>query len=130
MSPQTDSDGAAPSGKSQRRRSDRWKAFIPVFVYGHGSGLEPFHEEAYSAVVSETGGLLVMTARVRLGQLLLITNRATQEERQCRVAYVGPRDSDQRAVAVEFIEPTAKFWRLTARSGNGSTGARKQNGSR
>jgi hypothetical protein len=108
---------APPSrAKSERRRSRRWKALIPIFVYGHGSGLEPFHEEAYSAVVSETGGLLVMNATVQLGQSLLLTNRATQEARKCRVAYVGARERDQPAVAVEFAEPTEDFWRLTERN--------------
>ena len=100
-----------------------------MFVYGYGSGIEPFHEEAYAAVVSENGGLLIMTARVQPGQLLLITNRATQEERECRVAYVGTRDPvDQPVVAVEFLEPAPAFWRLTKRDGNGSAGAGKQNG--
>ena len=58
-------------------------------------------------MVSETGGLLVMTTRVLPGHSLLITNRATQEERECRVAYVGANRST--AVAVEFIEPRRAF---------------------
>jgi hypothetical protein len=125
----TTAPGEAPeSARSERRRSRRWKAFIPVFVYGYGAGREPFHEEAYSAVVSENGGLLVMTARVQSGHSLLITNRATQEERECRVAYVGTREPDQPAVAVEFMEPAADFWRLTRPSQNESTDASKQNG--
>ncbi len=129
MNAHRNDDEAPESGEAERRRSNRWKAFIPVFVYGYGSGLEPFHEEAYSAVVSDNGGLLVMMARVRPGHLLLITNRATQEERECRVAYVGTRDSvDQPVVAVEFLEPAPTFWRLTKRDGNGSAGAGKQNG--
>jgi len=111
-----DSGGPPARPKSERRRSRRWKALIPIFVYGYGSGLEPFHEEAYSAVVSENGGLLVMSAAVHLGQSLLLTNRATQEQRRCRVAYVGARERDQPAVAVEFAEPTGEFWRLTERN--------------
>ena len=132
MNPQMDDEGAPESAKSERRRSNRWKAFIPVFVYGYGRGLEPFHEEAYSAVVSETGGLLVMTTRVLPGHSLMITNRATQEERECRVAYVGAKEPDQRTVAVEFIEPAASFWRITKRNESGSNGAmdgKKDNGS-
>ena len=115
--------------KSERRRSRRWKALIPIFVYGHGSGLEPFHEEAYSAVVSETGGLLVMTAAVQPGQSLLLTNRATQAQRKCRVAHVVARERDQPAVAVELAEPTGDFWRLTERNKaarvNGDEGRRR-----
>ncbi len=125
MSPQMGSAGAPMSEKSERRRSSRWKAFIPVFVYGYGSALEPFHEQAYSAVVSETGGLLVMTARVQPGHLLMITNRVTQEECECRVAYVGGREPDQAAVAVEFIKPAASFWRLTRRHADETVGVRE-----
>jgi len=130
MSLKTDSGEAPESAKTERRRSGRWKAFVPVFVYGYGSGLDPFHEDAYSAVVSETGGLLVMTARVQPGHSLMITNRVTQEERECRVAYVGAREPDQLAVAIEFMEPAASFWRLTTRSENESVGAGKRTESR
>ena len=133
MNAHRNDDEAPESGEAERRRSNRWKAFIPVFVYGYGRGLEPFHEEAYSAVVSETGGLLVMTTRVLPGHLLMITNRATQEERECRVAYVGSKEPDQRTVAVEFMEPAANFWRITKRNGSASndvTDTRKENGSR
>jgi hypothetical protein len=133
MNPQMDDDEAPESAKSERRRSNRWKAFIPVFVYGYGRGLEPFHEEAYSAVVSETGGLLVMTTRVLPGHSLMITNRATQEERECRVAYVGAKEPDQRTVAVEFVEPAASFWRITKRNESGASdvaNAGKENGSK
>ena len=124
----TGSGGETTLAEPGHRRSVRWKAFIPVFVYGYGSGQEPFHEEAYSAVVSETGGLLVMRACVQPGHLLLVTNRATQEERECRVAYVGAREPNQWAVAVEFVEPAATFWRLTTRGGNERMDPRKQNG--
>lgn len=99
-----------------QRRSPRSKALIPVFVYGYGAQSEPFHEEAYASVVSENGGLLIMNAKVQPGQPLLITNRATEEERACHVAYVGEREPDQGVVAVEFTEPSANFWRLTNRN--------------
>jgi hypothetical protein len=126
--PVTGSGGEPASAEPGRRRSSRWKAFIPVFVYGYGSGQEPFHEESYSAVVSETGGLLVMRACVQPGHSLLVTNRATGEERECRVAYVGAREPDQWAVAVEFREPAAAFWRLTTRIGAEVMDGKKQNG--
>ena len=110
------------------RRSLRSKALIPVFVYGYGAGSDPFHEEAYAAVVSDNGGLLIMNARVELGRPLLITNRATEEERPCRVAYIGEREPDQGVVAVEFAEPAAGFWRLTKRTETEEPVGEKQNG--
>jgi len=98
----------------ERRRSPRRKATIPVFVYGHTPAQQPFHEEAYAAVVSELGALLVMRSTVRPGQSLLLTNKVTQEERQCRVAYVGGHDPQSVEVAVEFTALAPDFWRLTA----------------
>lgn len=109
---------------AERRRSPRWKAYIPVFVYGYDPTAEPFHEQAYSAVVSETGGLLVMTASVRTNQPLLVTNKVTGEEQECRVARVGGHDADSLAVAVEFAQPEGGFWRVTpARSPKATTDA-------
>jgi len=98
---------------AERRRSPRWKAHIPVFVYGYGPAAQPFHEQAYSAVVSETGGLLVMTESVGADQPLLVTNKFTGEEQECRVARVGGHDAGSLAVAVEFAQPESAFWRVT-----------------
>jgi hypothetical protein len=98
--------------KTERRRCPRWSANVPVFVYGHNASRQPFHEEAYSANVSEAGALLVMKATVRPGQTLLVTNKLTQEEHECRVAYVSSRDPESVDVAVEFDDPTPDFWRL------------------
>lgn len=107
-----DSANAVPP-QGERRRVPRRKATVPVFVYGHNPAQQPFHEEAYSAVVSELGGLLVMRAAVHPGQTLLLTNKITQEERECRVAYVGEQDPTSVRVAVEFPFLAPDFWRLT-----------------
>jgi hypothetical protein len=99
--------------RPERRRAARWKAHVPVFVYGHG-GQAPFHEDAYSAVVSDCGALLIMTTAVPIGEKLLLTNKVTQDEQECRVAGLGRRDGPSIKVAVEFIAPASQFWRLTA----------------
>jgi hypothetical protein len=104
--------------KTERRRCPRWIANVPVFVYGHNASRQPFHEEAYSANVSEAGALLVMKATVRPGQTLLVTNKLTQEEQECRVAYVSSRDPENVDVAVEFDGPTPDFWRVPPGEGS------------
>lgn len=110
----SDADPLAVPPVGERRRSPRRKATVPVFVYGHNPAQQPFHEEAYSAVISELGGLLVMRATVRPGQALLLTNKVTQKEQECRVAYVGGHDPQSVEVAVEFPIVAPDFWRLTA----------------
>jgi hypothetical protein len=97
----------------ERRRSARWSAHVPVFVYGHTPGLTPFHEEAYSTNVSALGARLVMMATVRPGQTLLLTNKMTQAEQECQVAYVAGHDPQTVQVAVEFPKLAPDFWRLT-----------------
>jgi hypothetical protein len=110
----SDTENPAVPPIGERRRSPRRKATVPVFVYGHNPAQQPFHEEAYSAVISELGGLLVMSSTVRPGQVLLLTNKVTQREQECRVAYVGGHDPQSLEVAVEFPSVAPDFWRLTA----------------
>ena len=107
-------NGEPVPSQGERRRSPRRRAHVPIYVYGHTPPQQPFHEEAYSAVVSALGGLLVMSSTVRPGQTLLLTNKVTQKEQECRVAYVGGRDPQSVEVAVEFSDLAPDFWRLTA----------------
>ena len=103
---------AAP--RPERRRAPRWKAHVPVFVYGHDTGQAPFHEDAYSTVVSEHGALLIMTTPVPIGEKLLLTNETTQHEQECHVTSVGRREGPSIQVAIEFTAASSEFWRLTA----------------
>ena len=109
--------GPAP-GQPERRRTARWPAHVPVFVYGHTLGAAPFHEEAYSTNVSALGARLVMLSDVLPGQTLLLTNKVTQAEQECSVAYVDTRNPQAVEVAVEFPLLSPEFWRITAVSAN------------
>ncbi len=97
--------------KAERRRCPRRNARVTVVVQGLDSEDQRFQEEACSANVSELGGLLEMDAAVLPGQVLLLTNKITQEEQGCRVAYVGGRDSHRAGVGVEFANLAPDFWR-------------------
>jgi len=108
-----ENDTAPAPPRADRRRCARWNAHVPVFVYGHPAGQSPFHEDAYSAVVSERGALLIMTTPVPVGEMLLLTNKVTQADQECRVAHVGPRDGPSVQVAVEFTAAAPHFWRVT-----------------
>jgi len=101
--------------QSDRRRSKRWSAHVPLFVYGHPTGRQPFYEEAYSTNVSALGARLIMMATVQPGQTLLLVNNVSQAEQECRVAYVGGRDPQTVEVAVEFSQPVEDFWSITAK---------------
>ena len=103
---------AAP--KAERRRAPRWKVHVPVFVYGRNRADQPFHEDAYSAVVSDCGALLIMTTAMQIGDTLLLTNKSTEAEQECRVVNVGPPEDLSIAIAVEFTQDAPSFWRVTA----------------
>jgi hypothetical protein len=115
------SAGEAP--ENERRRSARLALRIPLFVYGHSVARQPFHEETQSLRVNENGGLLTLATQVRRGQKLLLTNKATQSELECRVVWVGLAPSQPPAregrrpparleVGVEFLRPASHFWHL------------------
>src|SRR3981189_2336016 len=76
-----------------RRRSRRWSLDVAVYVYGHGPSKEPFHEEAHTLHVNANGALLLLSAPVKRGQILLLTNRLSAKEQDCRVGFIGPRRS-------------------------------------
>ena len=97
---------------TDRRRSKRWPMDISVYVYGHGQGKETFHEEAHTLNVNANGALLLLSVPVQKGQVLLLTNQHTEEEMDCRVAYLGTRHSRTVEAGVVFPRPNLEFWQI------------------
>lgn len=98
-----------------RRRSRRWSLHVPVQVYGH-AGKEPFHEEAHTLHVNANGALLLLSAPVRKGQRLMLTNTLTQQEQDCRVVFLGTRRSRTVEAGIAFPLTNPDFWQLPAPS--------------
>jgi hypothetical protein len=95
-----------------RRRSRRWALDISVYVYGHGLEKEPFHEEAHTLNVNANGALLLLSVPVREGQKILLTNRLTQREQDCRVVFLGAKRSRTVEAGVAFLETNPDFWQM------------------
>jgi hypothetical protein len=95
-----------------RRRSRRWALDISVYVYGHGPGKEPFHEEAHTLNVNANGALLLLSVPVRKGQMLLLTNQMTQREQDCRVVFLGAKRSRTVEAGVAFPQTNPDFWQV------------------
>jgi hypothetical protein len=104
--------GAKTIAVRDRRRSQRWALDITVFVYGHGPGMEPFHEEAHTLRVNANGGLLRLGAPVHKGQRLWLTNKLTQTEQECCVVFVGQWHTRMLEAGVAFAAPNPGFWQL------------------
>jgi hypothetical protein len=83
-----------------------------VYVYGHGSGAEPFHEEAHTLKVNADGALLLLSVPVHKGQKLLLTNLQTQQDQDCRVVYLGTQHSRTVETGVAFPQTNPDFWQM------------------
>jgi len=95
-----------------RRRGRRWALDISVYVYGHGPGTDPFHEEAHTLNVNANGALLLLSVPVHKGQKLLLTNQLTQQEQDCRVVFLGTQHSRTVETGVAFPRTNPDFWQL------------------
>ena len=100
------------AGMPDRRRSRRKPFDIAVYVYGHGAGDEPFHEEAHTLNVSANGALLLLSVPVSKGQSLLLTNQLTLREQQCQVVFLGNHYTRTVETGVAFVRSDPEFWRL------------------
>jgi hypothetical protein len=104
-----------------RRRSPRRAFDIPVYVYGHEPGKEPFHEEAHTLHVNANGALLLLSVPVDAGQRLLLTNTLTQKEQECCVVFLGTRRTRTIETGVAFPLPNADFWHVSKASADKTT---------
>jgi hypothetical protein len=100
------------AGMADRRRSRRKPFDITVYVYGHGAGDEPFHEEAHTLNVNANGALLLLSVPVRKGQSLLLTNQLTEREQECQVIFLGNHYTRTVETGVAFVRSDPEFWRL------------------
>src|SRR3984957_7411795 len=108
--------GKAPAERAveipDRRRSRRWSLDIPVYVYGHAPGKEPFHEEAHTLHVNANGALLLLSIPILAGQKLLLTNSLTHCEQHCEVVFLGAKRSCTIEAGVAFSLTNPDFWQL------------------
>ncbi len=96
----------------QPRSSKRISLHVPVLVYGWSKGEGSFHEETTTLLVNASGGLVTLAAKVGLGDTIFVVNKTTQQEQECRVAYVGVELQGKIRVGVAFKREAPSFWRI------------------
>lgn len=108
-----ESPKAAPGipARPNRRRTQRVRVQIPLFVYGYTLKDTPFCDEACTTEINAHGGSIRMQTTVQPGQLLLLTNKANQKTQQCLVLSVTARLRHDQEVVFEFVTPSPQFWR-------------------
>jgi hypothetical protein len=98
------------SNPAERRRSQRLLLDVALIVRGESIEGQPFQEETFTISVSDHGALLVLAAKVVLGQTVLLVNAQTHNEKEGRVARFGSLYGGLAQVGVEFARPAPEFW--------------------
>lgn len=83
-----------------------------MHVFGQDVFLESFNEFTRMASVNAHGGSLALAARVEEGQRILVVNKSTGEERECRVMNVGCLREGKWMVGIAFVEHVDNFWKI------------------
>jgi hypothetical protein len=96
----------------QLRRSKRLGLSIRVHVFGQDIFLESFNEFTHMLSVNAHGGAVALAAKVQKGQSVLVVNKSTGEEQECRVVDVGSLQDGKWAVGIELVEPASNFWKI------------------
>lgn len=107
-SPMTDS--ARPPSGAERRRSERVFLQIDIFVQGVSSDGHAYRDKSRTLAVNAHGALIHLAEDVHAEDVITLTNAFTKEQQQCRVVYAKPMSGNVRAVGVEFLKPSPKFW--------------------
>ena len=108
------------------RRSSRATIDIPVEVYGQGSDGKVFHEETRTLVVNAYGALVLLAAGISLKQAVLLVNKKTRNEIECRVAYRKEIEKGPAEVGIEFVNPSPRFWGIAFPPEDWNRAQRKQ----
>jgi len=94
----------------KQRRSRRLLLKVPLVVSGEAEGKEAFREDTFTLVVNAHGALVVLAAKLAVGQKLLVMNAETLEQREGTVAYLGSPYDGLTKVGIEFTQPAPEFW--------------------
>ena len=86
---------------------------VRVRLRGTDAQGRAFEEEASTLAINAHGALVLLETRLKSGSRVLMLHKQTQEEQECRVAFLGPARAGQREIGLEFSEPRPTFWRVT-----------------
>jgi len=96
----------------KNRRSQRIDLNVPVVVHRPLTEGPQFYESTRTLVVSAHGALMALTGVVAPRQRLLLQNKGSGEQLECRVVSVKRELTGPPEVAVEFTRPAPSFWHI------------------
>ena len=98
--------------KRRLRRSKRLGLSVPVLVYGNDSSGRPFRELTRTLSLNANGASLILGPLVQESQTILVENKNTRQQQECRVLNVAPAENGAWKVGVEFTHQIAGFWQV------------------
>lgn len=100
------------TARRQARRSKRLGLSVHVLVHGLTAGGMPFRELTRATSLNANGALLILAASVRVGQTILVENKNSRQEQECRVVSVGTEQDGKFSFGVAFVHPAPGFWEI------------------
>lgn len=97
--------------ETERRHGFRVALVTPVFVYGWVKD-EPFAENTETVNVSESGGLIPISAKIAESQEVILSNLRSDKNVSCRVARITTRANGKRFAGLAFPQDVADFWEV------------------
>jgi len=101
-----------PNHPSPRRRSQRVLMQVGVRIRGNDAQGKPFEEEASTLAINAHGALVALQVRLTSGSKVAMQHKATAEEQECLVVFLGPVRSGKAEIGLEFSVPRPSFWRV------------------
>jgi len=95
-----------------KRRSQRVLMQVGVRIRGKDTQGKDFEESTETLAINAHGALVLLTARVTSGSVVQMKHNRTEEEQECRVAFLGPVRSGKAEVGLDFSQPRPTFWRV------------------
>lgn len=72
----------------------------------------PFRELTRTVSLNANGALLLLSCLVQERATILIENKNTRQEQECRVVNVGAGEGGKWKVGVEFVRAATGFWEI------------------
>ena len=76
---------------------------------GKAEGAQDFKEETFTLTVSAHGALIVLAAKVALGQTVRLTNLKNKDQHEATVAFLGPPYAGLATVGIQFSHRRRNF---------------------
>lgn len=93
------------------RSSDRIPLRIPVVVYGYAGKSGAFHEETETVIVNSCGALVIVKAKLEIGDTVFLIHKNSRAEQEVRVAYVDRYSDRETRIGLAFKQPVPDFWK-------------------